>query len=54
MPRFEWRWRKGAHPIGAHHMLMAAHAKSIDAVCVTDKVAEFKRVPALEVENWLR
>lgn len=27
---------------------------SIDAVCVTDNVAEFNRVPALEVENWLR
>jgi hypothetical protein len=22
--------------------------------CVTDNVAEFKRVPALRVENWLR
>lgn len=22
--------------------------------CVTDKLAEFKRVPALRVENWVR
>jgi predicted nucleic acid-binding protein len=34
--------------------VIAAHARAIDAVCVTDNVAEFKRVPALRVENWLR
>jgi len=45
--------RKGT-PIGAHDMLIAAHARAIDAVCVTDNVTEFKRVPALKVENWLR
>ena len=38
----------------AHDMLIAAHARALDAVCVTDNVAEFKRVPALKVENWLR
>ena len=41
-------------PIGAHDMLIAAHARALDAVCVTDNVSEFKRVPALKVENWLR
>ena len=45
--------RKGT-PIGAHDMLIAAHARTIDAVCVTDNVAEFKRVPALKVENWVK
>ena len=45
--------KKGT-PIGAHDMLIAAHARAIDAVCVTDNVAEFKRVPALRVENWVR
>ncbi len=45
--------KKGT-PIGAHDMLIAAHARVLDAVCVTDNVAEFKRVPALRVENWLR
>jgi tRNA(fMet)-specific endonuclease VapC len=44
--------RKGT-PIGAHDMLIAAHARALEAVCVTDNVAEFKRVPALKVENWL-
>jgi tRNA(fMet)-specific endonuclease VapC len=45
--------RKGI-PIGAHDMLIAAHARAIGAVCVTDNVAEFDRVPGLKVENWLR
>jgi tRNA(fMet)-specific endonuclease VapC len=44
--------RKGT-PIGADDMLIAAQARAIEAVCVTDNVAEFKRVPALKVENWL-
>jgi tRNA(fMet)-specific endonuclease VapC len=45
---------KRGTPIGAHDMLIAAHARALDAVCVTDNMAEFKRVPALKVENWLR
>jgi len=45
--------KKGT-PIGAHDMLIAAHARTLDAVCVTDNAAEFKRVPTLKVENWLR
>ena len=45
--------KKGT-PIGAHDMLIAAHARAIDAVCVTDNFTEFKRVPALKVENWVR
>lgn len=45
--------KKGT-PIGAHDMLIAAHARALDAVCVTDNTSEFKRVPALKVENWLR
>jgi tRNA(fMet)-specific endonuclease VapC len=35
-------------------MLIAAHARTIDAVCVTDNVSEFTRVSSLKVENWLR
>jgi tRNA(fMet)-specific endonuclease VapC len=44
--------KKGT-PIGAHDMLITAHARALDAVCVTDDLAEFKRVQALKVENWL-
>ena len=40
--------------IRAHDMLIAAHARALGAVCVTDNVAEFNRVPALKVANWLR
>jgi tRNA(fMet)-specific endonuclease VapC len=45
---------KRGTPISAHDMLIAAHARAIDAICVTDNVSEFKRVSALRVENWLR
>lgn len=40
-------------PITAHDMLIAAHARSVGATCVTANVSEFRRVPALKVENWL-
>lgn len=41
-------------PIGANDLLIAAHARAIDAILVTDNVREFSRVPSLSVENWLR
>jgi len=44
--------RKGT-PIGANDMLIAAHARALGAICVTGNVSEFRRVPALKVENWL-
>jgi len=44
--------RKGT-PIGANDMLIAAQARAIEAICVTDNVAEFKRIPSVKVENWL-
>lgn len=39
--------------IGANDLLIAAQAGAIVTICVTDNLAEFKRVPALKVENWL-
>jgi tRNA(fMet)-specific endonuclease VapC len=39
--------------IGAHDLLIAAHARAVGAICVTDNVAEFDRVPGLKIENWL-
>jgi tRNA(fMet)-specific endonuclease VapC len=44
--------KKGT-PIGANDMLIAAQARAMKAICVTDNMAEFKRVPSLRVENWL-
>ena len=45
---------KHGTPISAHDLLIAAHARAIEAVCVTDNESEFRRVPGLRVENWLR
>ncbi|MCF8105972.1 MAG: type II toxin-antitoxin system VapC family toxin [Desulfohalobiaceae bacterium] len=39
--------------IGANDLLIAAHAKYLDVVLVTNNVREFKRIPALDVENWI-
>ncbi|WP_294898824.1 type II toxin-antitoxin system tRNA(fMet)-specific endonuclease VapC [Sulfurospirillum sp. UBA4051] len=41
-------------PIGLLDMLIAAHAKSLDVVLVTNNMKEFERVEGLEVENWVR
>lgn len=40
--------------ISGHDMLIAAHALSLDLIVVTDNEGEFRRVPGLQVENWLR
>ena len=39
-------------PIGANDLFIAAHARSLNAVLVTDNVTEFSRVPGLRLENW--
>ena len=44
--------KKGT-PIGALDLLIAAHAKSLNAVLVTNNVKEFSRVPKLKIENWV-
>jgi tRNA(fMet)-specific endonuclease VapC len=44
--------RQGS-PIGNNDLLIAAHARSLGAVLVTNNLREFKRVPDLTVENWL-
>jgi len=41
-------------PIGANDYWIAAQARAIGAVTVTANEAEFRRVPGLAVENWLR
>jgi len=40
--------------IGPHDLLIAAHARSIDATLVTDNTSEFSRVERLRITNWLR
>jgi len=39
-------------PIGPNDLLIAAHARALGMVLVTDNVGEFGRVPGLVVENW--
>ncbi len=39
--------------IGNNDLFIAAHARSIDAVLVTNNIREFNRVPDLTVENWV-
>ena len=41
-------------PIGANDTLIAAHALSLECILVTDNEREFRRVPGLSIENWLR
>lgn len=45
--------KKEGTPIGNNDLLIAAHARSINAVLVTNNVREFNRVPNLTVENWI-
>lgn len=39
--------------IGNNDLLIAAHARSLDAVIVTNNTGEFSRVPDLTVEDWI-
>jgi tRNA(fMet)-specific endonuclease VapC len=41
-------------PMGAHDMLIAAHALALGSTIVTDNEKEFARVGGLARENWLR
>ncbi|HEY3308177.1 MAG TPA: type II toxin-antitoxin system VapC family toxin [Desulfuromonadaceae bacterium] len=40
-------------PIGAMDMLIAAHAVSLGIPLVTNNAREFKRIPALNIIDWL-
>ena len=39
--------------IGAHDMLIAAHAIALGAILVTNNEKEFRRVKGLRIENWV-
>jgi len=45
--------KKQGAPIGNNDLLIASHARSLNAVLVTNNVKEFKRVPDLTIENWI-
>ena len=45
---------KVGRPIGVNDLHIAAHARSEGLTLVTNNLSEFKRVPGLLTENWLR
>lgn len=45
--------RKQGTPIGNNDLFIAAHARSLSVVLVTNNVREFERVPDLLLENWI-
>jgi len=45
---------KAGTPIGPNDMLIAAHALSLGLILVSANEKEFKRVPELRIENWVK
>jgi tRNA(fMet)-specific endonuclease VapC len=43
---------KSGSLIGAYDLLIAAHALALELTLVTNNVREFRRLPALRIENW--
>lgn len=46
------RLEKAGTPIGPLDTLIAAHAKSLNTMLVTNNLSEFRRVAGLKVEDW--
>lgn len=44
---------KQGTPIGAYDLLLAAQARALDIILVTNNLHEFERIPGLKVENWV-
>ena len=44
--------KKGAM-IGANDLMIAAHARSLAAIVVTNNIKDFGRIKGLAVENWM-
>ena len=45
---------RSGQPISANDYLIAAHALAEGCILVTDNEREFRRIPGLTIENWLR
>ena len=45
---------RAGEPIGVNDLHIAAHARSEGLTLVTHNTGEFRRVPALQIENWLQ
>ena len=48
------RLKRSGTPIGSYDLLIAAHALEQGLTLVTNNLKEFKRVPGLELENWMK
>jgi tRNA(fMet)-specific endonuclease VapC len=46
------RLRDAGTPIGANDLWIACHALSLGCVLVSNNLREFKRIEALQLENW--
>lgn len=45
--------KKEGQIIGNNDLLIAAHARSVSAVLVTNNTKEFSRIPDLTIEDWV-
>lgn len=45
---------RGGTPIGSMDTMIAANAKAVNAVLVTNNVKHFRRVKGLAIENWAK
>jgi len=45
--------KKGT-PIGALDILIAAHAISLNVTLVTNNEKEFRKIPSLKIQNWVK
>jgi len=45
--------QRSGQPIGNNDLWIAAHARAEDWILVTNNETEFRRVPGLQVENWV-
>ena len=48
------RLKRSGAPIGSYDLLIAAHALEQGLTLVTNNLKEFKRVPGLALENWMK
>jgi tRNA(fMet)-specific endonuclease VapC len=39
--------------VGAHDMLIGAHARAEGLIVATNNAREFRRLPGLRIENWM-
>lgn len=46
--------QRAGTPIGNYDLLIAAHALSLGITLVTNNTREFKRVPDLTIEDWVK